>query len=498
MSATWYPQSALEGFGRSVTTLLGVDVVFGTGQPRTDGYTVYLAPIAGALTDSQFRATCGIALHEAAHVAIGSVPHHQRYSRKGGTQLHASCFNAVIDVADETRLERHIRYAGSLFQDANSDSFGRAVKSGAFAGSDRVWAMLALGIFANRLGWSAVKPHIPAGDYDTALRVTRVLMKARTSRRAFKALGRPRPQYGRLFGLADELVAILRAAGMEQTQQPQPQPFGAIGTDPSMPELGGSAPAPAGAQMADEQTGANLIQSADGRSAGGSANPQDSQQAAMNGALHAAIRPALSGAIDRLARSIEAQAADDGHYSGRGISRHIERACIDGRCFERRNDGDGELLNVAILLDTSGSMRHAMPDVSAIAQAFADAMAGTANSLHLAEFNSATRPVQNFRNAYASGGTGTADALKWARERLAGQRGRRVIVCITDGVPNVPSATVEACGACAASGIDVIGVAYGCHPGSIAASMPRARIIAANGPPELTCGMMRVAGMIAA
>src|SRR5204863_4688760 len=129
--------------------LLGVQVQFSQGKPRTDGSIIYLPSISGVLTRDEFEAYCGIALHEAAHVAIGSLKPFKKYAAKG--QLEADCLNAVLDVADESRIERFINRAWSLFQSSNVQAFNQAKASGAFQNGNPRWIVLCLGILLNRV-----------------------------------------------------------------------------------------------------------------------------------------------------------------------------------------------------------------------------------------------------------------------------------------------------------------------------------------------------------
>src|SRR5262245_23436241 len=148
---TYYPQAALEGFAAGLARKLNVQIVCAAGKPRTDGHTVYLPPITQALDEGEFRAMCGIALHEAAHVFFGTVDRMKTYA--GRDSLKAVCYNAVADVADETRMELVIQPAGGrLFRASNDQAETDIVANDALNTGDPVWAILAAAILVNRTG----------------------------------------------------------------------------------------------------------------------------------------------------------------------------------------------------------------------------------------------------------------------------------------------------------------------------------------------------------
>lgn len=484
---TYYPQAALEGFGAGLAHKLGVRIDYTTGQPRTDGRTVYLPQITQPLTGGEFEALCGIAIHEAAHVWFDSCPRMARYA--GSDRLRAACFNAVLDVADETRIEHFIPSARRLLRTSNLDAAARIRAKGALSAGDPVWAILAVGILENRVRSGLYHNLCPAHLKQDAARAFHILKRCR--QRPCKRQHRTRPQWDRLTRAADELVDLLRKHG---DGSGAPQPFGTIGADAADAACGKGSPAPGDLPaMAGEAEGEALLDSgSSGRGAGSGAGSGDSGGWSINEGLYAALRPSLAGPVERLARSDEADGFTGGFYSGSRVGRHIERALIDGRCFDRRN-GEGEKLHVAILLDDSGSMEDSIANVGAIAQAFADAIGPVADSLSLALFSDTTREVPSFRGAsYRLGGTATHLALEWAQKRLASQPGRRVCVLVTDGGPSNPGRTQEF-SATLAGCASVIAIAYQFPDDAIRATMPGAHVVAA----PTAAGLALQLGMVA-
>ena len=181
MSATYYPQAALTGFAQALSAKLGVNVQFATGQPRTDGSTVYLPTITQALNEGEFAALCGIAIHEAAHVYFGSCPRMAQYATDA---LKAQCFNAVLDVADETRIEGFVSSAQKLLAQSNLSASRRIVDTDALRKGDPVWAVLAAGILWVRIGrlGAHYKPARKLPHYGLMVKAYQILKRCRTRR----------------------------------------------------------------------------------------------------------------------------------------------------------------------------------------------------------------------------------------------------------------------------------------------------------------------------
>lgn len=498
---TFYPQAALEGFGNALAMKLGIAVEYTTGTPRTDGTTVYLPQITHAIDSAEFTALCGIAVHEAAHVWFNTCPRSAAYIRKGMLREHdlrAACFNAVADVADETRIELHVPCARGLLAQSNAQAAAQILADNQLKNSDPTWTVLAAAILLNRLHapelFNAIKEsarntsHFP--PIVTAYRILR-RCKARRSTHVPKRPARTERQWQRLEAAADLLVNLLKAFGGSTRWTAT---FGAWGLRAQ--RLADSKPSPAairGTTLADGQAGADLA-STRVLIPGVDAHQGNS----LNESLYTALRPALIGPVERLARHDEADGLANGYSSGIRLSRNVERALIDGRCFDRRT-GEGEQLHIAILLDTSTSMKYSLPDVAAVAQAFADAVAGVAQSIALAAFAGVVAPQRNFLDlgAMPIGGTRTDKALEWAGNELIAQPGRKVCVVITDGVPGAPDATAHACDRLVSRGIAVVGIAYEMEGDGIAQTMPRARVIAVEDPLDLALQLSRTASDLA-
>jgi hypothetical protein len=490
---TFYPQAALEGFGLALASKLGVRVEFTTGQPRTDGSTVYLPAITAPLDSDEFAALCGIAIHEAAHVYFRSVPQHVRYA--SGSSLRAACFNAVLDVADETRICHFVPNAKRLLYISNKEAEARIIANDSLNNGDPVWAILAAGILFVRLGAcdlykrSRRHPH-----HGAMLKAYRILKRCQNNRK-MKRPHRTRPQWAKIRAAADELVQLLQQFG---DGSGSPDAFGPAGSDAGAAAAGRCQPGP-NDQMAGHNDGFGYLEDGDGSGGGaGSAAGSGGNGRPMDAGIYAMLRPALTGPVERLARHDDADGFSDGWASGPRVGRNIEMAMIDGRCFVRRNE-EGEQLHIAVLLDASGSMAHRMPKVAAVAQAFADAVKGVAASVALATFSSRTQEEPHFHDTsrFEYGGTATDIGLAWAERALSGKSGRRVCIVITDGEPDSEARTVAACERLLAARVAVIGVAYIVPDRRIRETLPMAQIVAADDPSTLALQLGMIAQRIA-
>jgi hypothetical protein len=111
--------SATRTFAHGVAGLTGNDVVVEVRGNRafTDGRTVVL-PAGGTWAENDFRALCGVACHEIAHVWYRSPDQlpalYRQYPPEAAARAQRA-FNVVVDIADETRFERAMSRAQVLF-----------------------------------------------------------------------------------------------------------------------------------------------------------------------------------------------------------------------------------------------------------------------------------------------------------------------------------------------------------------------------------------------
>lgn len=526
----YYPQDALIGFGKALSNRLNINVRFDSGQPRTDGETIYLPEITGTLNQRGFDAVCGVALHEAAHVYFESAPVHKHFAT---TKLRAACMNAVLDVADETRMEFFIPSAKRMFEAANEDSARNIAAKRLIENGDPTFACLSLGILMNRPGGyrhDLYKQYKNSPHSQKMTQCRRILKKARTIATFGKGPKRYRTNqnWQKLRELAESLVKVLEDFGEDSggaMGEGQGEGNGAcggqmgpVGSDPSGQAKGGAVPnggtvagqsggeanaLSSSAPQPGSQPGQQQGQDQDGDDAntpelvpGGNMKGQGGSTAFFDGNVYTSIRPALVGPMERIAQTDEADGLEDGYGSGPRLGSRIERAYTDGLPFVRRK-AEGEKLNVCILLDVSGSMEKVIRKVAGVAQAFADAVSGVANSMFLAVFDDDVKPVRTFKEIrYCNGGTSTEVALRAVDKHFASLSGKKVLVVITDGCPHDTNACIQQANLLRSHNVKTIGIAYSFPPTAIAQSLPGAFIVSAQNPGELACQMGRIAGQV--
>jgi hypothetical protein len=359
--STFYGQAALDGFTAALTATLGIKVAFIAGKPSTNGTDIALPPINNPIELAEFEAVCGTAIHEAAHVYFSTVPEMVKYA--GGNRLRAACFNAVVDVADETRIEAVIN-AKKLLRRMNRHAERDILAADQLNKSDPVWAVLAVGILFNRNGrgnvYAKVRKIHP--HYSLMVKAYKILQRCKHRDGSASGPARTRDQWNRLCKAADELVELLKHLG---DASGAPVAFGAFGIDPNKLGEPDAAFAP-GDTIATATDGENTLTGGSAAEAADAAivvidlpgtdaaDPMDGPMV-MNKWLYSTIKPSIRGAVERMAACDDAGGLSEGYYSGVAIGRNIERAMIGGDCFARRN-AEGERLHVVIALDISGSM----------------------------------------------------------------------------------------------------------------------------------------------
>ena len=118
MTNYYYGNDAIKAFGVAMSVRYGIPATWvAGGKACTDGETVYLPDLGGYLTQNQFEGVCGICLHELSHCLFGSVAHMKTFvetMEKAGHDpgLAASCYNCVVDIHDESRLEQYDQQYG--------------------------------------------------------------------------------------------------------------------------------------------------------------------------------------------------------------------------------------------------------------------------------------------------------------------------------------------------------------------------------------------------
>lgn len=524
MSGVYYPQAALEGFGMAVAKQLGITVKFDVGQASTDGHTISLPPALGPMSRNQFMSACGTVLHEAAHVYYNSVEHFKRYAAQG--ELFKLAYNVVLDVADETRLEYRIPTAKDLFLTGNMVSFDEIVTDKRFFTNDAAWAVCVMAMTdirvcagRKRKVWGEVNNYMRNNSTELDKRVAAsgqsfeslyrqvkdVLLGAYTKTSSGRQPSRNRTsrEWSKLSGIADDIAEILKDL--------PPPSSSSSGGQGSMAGNGSSsgyatkvAPVAPGAEIAQAGEGENVLVAGPAAkplptqpmtgvpATGAGRGPRSGSYNAgkMNRGLYSTLIPSMRGVAARLVESQDANGIEGGYLAGPRLSPQLDRVFTDGRIFARRN-GEGENLNAELWLDRSVSMRATFSDACAVAQATADALAGSASYVGLGVFGATASPIKDFKAVPGlESSTNTERGVRIAHKNLTDKRGRRVLILVTDGNPGCESECAKSINEARRDNIAVIIISYNTNALNPRA-FPGCEMIRANGPAELAAGCSR-------
>jgi hypothetical protein len=480
--------TAVRTFAHGVAGLTGNDVAVEVRgcSAYTDGRTVVL-PAEGSWEAGDFRALCGVACHEVAHVWFRSPdqlpPLLGRHPVSAGSRVQRA-FNVVADVADETWFARAMPRADALFAAAREHVLNEAFAAGVVTPTPPPTVpeeqLLAVGVlWARSPARSAVRLRLKAWlrKANGLCEVVSLLGKARESRG--RATSRYKPartsrQLRKLTDLTGRLIELLdRLYPRQAGQGPADESTAVQGPPGTGADANGTGGA-GGDTVTDAMTGwANAAMvAAAGRAlvAAGRGTIPDSfdwEQAADQWCdgdiLHRGVGSVSRGgfrqdcyeqvwpAFKRVSQDLATGPTvvrEDGFLSGGQLSRP-HRAAIDGRCFRRSSWQEGPGASVAVIFDQSGSMANCLDVFLPVGAALADALRAVPNvEVAIWRFGNRVERVNqtaHLRQAATMGGTAThlviGEAAEWLESRPAQ---RRVVVLFTDGRPDKVEATHEA------------------------------------------------------
>lgn len=218
--ATYGPE-ALRTFAHVLAGVTGnrVDVRVRGSRAYTDGEVVVL-PDRGVWEEDGFRALCGDAVHEVAYVFFGSNRAlHEMLATPAGVEvaLTQQCFNAVINVADETRMLRLFPKATVLLDYSSEAALRSAVAAGAIPrrppSDPTTWQLLAAGIWLTR-SEPGSEPRRALRGWRTRVAgmgdVIRILARARGRKRAGFTPERTPREWRRIQELTRVLIELLQ------------------------------------------------------------------------------------------------------------------------------------------------------------------------------------------------------------------------------------------------------------------------------------------------
>lgn len=186
----------------------------------------------------------------------------------------------------------------------------------------------------------------------------------------------------------------------------------------------------------------------------------------------ALLRSGFMRAIPGLLQSVQYKPCKNG-YSGRLSGRQLHKVGIgDGRIFQKKAERQEQRVDVALLLDASGSMYNAIISAQAILYAMLEMLKSLPKVRSCAAFFSSNmyvqvskfsdKRVENYRLVKATGMTPTAGAvLKILPEFSTSKNVRRILFIITDGAPDSENALEQALAIAKAQDVEVYGIGLG-------------------------------------
>lgn len=556
----YYSQNAIDGFGKAMAARYGVQVEFGgTGAPCTDGTKVTMPDCSTRmLKQEEFEAVCGIAIHELSHCLFESVPmmkafidDMKRRPEKWPEELSQACFNAAIDVQDESRIEywdrlRMSNRSAELLAIAAADTLRRSTVKNVFrdASQNTVWQALVINMYKIR------KPVRVQDSYDANGKPIRKILSGRQLMRWVKWADRNLKKYGvnmdeihkqlrRCVATAAQVKASARKGSSRRLPKQNRviceaaeelvkllKPFWVPGNAAGQGDAGkvridvgqsGMNAQAAKANGCAEKDGADLPQldgspgKTDGGGNGAGAGSGAGSGAGNQGNLSRCDEGVLR-VVGRYVSTVVHQVAQDdkhedldGQYTGNHVGQ-VYRVATDNRILARTTitGEDHEGLSCAILLDTSGSMSDIVLECAAVVESFRRSINAIGGKTKCFTFSNSSKETPGFEAfEFAGGGTVPNDAMKWSRGWLKGQSNRnRYVVIATDGDPVNYQVTADLTREIQAIGAKVIvvylgGLADAAHA-CAAAAYPGATIVTATDPNTLGLKLTQIARRLAA
>jgi len=483
MNACYESAVRLRTFTAALTSICeGRVKVVCDGRACTNGSTIHLPLPQQIISAAYQEALCGIGCHEAAHIYYGSPPRFRSFVAEwdpSTAQLAADCYNAVLDVADETRFERRFTLANRYFEASTSQAALDWVKPPLMLPTTAQGILVAALLKVRRRRIrdrfaSRVVQAVFSHD-STVWQCVTILRKAVT--RSGKGLpNRTQREWRRLEDLARQLFAAFPS----YVRQSPPR-LKAVQITCQLEADGGGG-------SFGESFGAVIAAATDGRfEFRGQSAELDELSRATSGAVGRATGSlALQGetqlrtCFTRYAKlllnarkPVLVRASRIGPRIG-----DVTRVRTDGRALLSRAIQPEAHCAVAICLDCSSSMHHCLKEVAGVAAAMCQALHDAGGNVACWQFGDEARRVarRKMRFVHDMGGTRTDAVISDAREWLAAQaESRKVLAIFTDGEPHQPELCAKEVAACRRHRVCVLaGTFPGVDCDRLRASMPGA------------------------
>lgn len=511
-------------------------------DPKTGKGFVQLSKDWPMSTSEWFQATAGSILHELSHWSYNTVPEFKAFAViHKDDPLLVDCYNAVVDVADETRTERFSPYhsAVAFFQQSTGACLKRAMQQDLWSRRSKApkhSEILIGALFLTRgfqssfsgyshrmLGNMLRRTLLQSGEgqWGALCQCVKVLRRCRTPKSLKKQWPRNRRSWLALCRRADELRKILDP----WAPPPGASPTGLLnpfilevgkGHDAGPPKTGPddtlvtpdvmekrlreSAPAcpPTESPVKVETSKSDKI--------GSDAPPTRDNPPPVgeyfDWSLYMTMRKVFQHYASKITKARSSLAPEPGHRRG-SVLDDVTRVYTDQCAFSQPLD-PGANAAVAFCLDASGSMRSpshypTYKWAASVCKAFLESLRNLADTRLYRFTNTVSRiNPDKLLSDYPHGGTRTDRALEAARKWLVSYPSttRRILVILTDGMPSSTTFTQQQSLLCKRKGIFLLGMGIAVDLPRLQNTLPGALVINASNLLSTKMGLLQTLKVI--
>ncbi len=486
----------ITGFSKAV----GINVKVHEGSPRTDGDQIWM-DCRPCNTRREFQGRCGIVSHEAAHVLFDTPKQCRDWAKRIIRDTGADewlkfaaheCCNVIVDIADETRMEKFMppcmddmQIGNELAATSIAEFYrsymgpctrGKHIKTRSIREACQPpwrWAMLLAIIYHRLIGKKGLWAHSEHGIWLACLRnwkrgiptfqkgttpmasptagdLTQVHIicgKAKTRVKTLAACGARKPrEWTKLYGLSRDLFEIIKDHIQPSDKPPDEGKPGQEGSEGK----GGAGGSDVG-KRAREQGQENQVKKGEGKGpgkpgpqVGGQYGGQASNQNTsvwvdpriFDQAAYSSAKTAMRKRAETLMET-ETQQVCRQADEGEELNSDWTQLWGEGQVFNRMDLKEDSKLSLAMLLDISGSMSKVIGKTQAVCKAFAEALAESGADVRCWTFGHHTKEVDYRRlheKIILEGDTRGALAVSHASKWLEGvPSGRKIVMILTDG-----------------------------------------------------------------
>lgn len=493
-----YGKSEIVAFATGMAQHTGVTVDWRDGLPRTDGKTVWIdcSPCNG---EGEYLLRTGHADHEIAHVWFESVDKTQGWAAEIAKAHNADqyawaaheCLNVTLDIHDETRMVCLLPNVAPAFNAGNAGAARRLYNS---SGNQPLWRLrLLAGILRARLNDRYTRRLVR--DYfgrRCSIAGNPVLQACMDSReRSAKGSHRTAAQWARIRAHATTLFVNTLPYLKPEDQLPEPKPMPSAGQPPGVAPSQ-TIPGPGPAQSNDaagrlretgvaEQKGLYSPDPFDdqpygqsGGASGGSCGAHSTTATDM--VFHQRCNSVLGSVMDEIMQTEDSMRMNHYRSTGASLGRRWSNLLTTGNVFVTKDRAVNQELNLALLLDRSGSMSGRIAMCAAACASLAQCAESAGADVNVWMFSASTVRIPwptLLAGVEIEGPTRGAEALEQSVHWLLSKpTGRKLCVCVTDGEWGDRGCAVDAMLRGARCGVEFVWIGLGMTHGAISDGWP--------------------------